>query len=126
MRPAPVTSVYQVDFAPKPAPRPNVAPTGRVPRVARLLALAHRIDAMVATGELRDLAHAAAMCGVTRPRMTQIASLTLLAPAIQLQILDLPPVAKGRDPITERNLRPITAEPRWEEQIRMWQELEDR
>ena len=120
MKPAPVTSVYQVDFAPRPAPRPTVAPTGRVPRVARLLALAHRIDAMVRGGELRDLAHAAEVCGVTRPRITQIMNLLLLAPEIQEALLELPLVTRGRDPITERNLRPIVAEPVWEEQLAMW------
>ena len=120
MRPAAVTSTYTVDFSPTPAPRPTVAPTGRVVRVARLLALAHRIDAMIRAGELRDLADAAAACGVTRARMTQIASLLLLAPVIQEAILDLPPVTQGRDPVTERQLRPIVAELDWNRQIDMW------
>ena len=114
------TTTYQVDFAPRPAPRPDVAPTGRLPRVTRLLALAHRIDAMICAGELRDLAHAAKVCGVTRPRMTQVMSLALLAPGIQEELLALPPVTTGRDPVTERQLRRIVAEPVWERQIELW------
>lgn len=41
----------------------------------------------------------------------------LLAPDIQEAILDLPAVTCGRDPITERRLRNIVAEPRWTHQL---------
>ncbi len=123
MKPAAAVTTHTVDFQPRPAPRPTVAPTGRVPRVARLLALAHRIDAMIRAGELRDLAHAAKVCGVSRPRMTQIANLLLLAPEIQEAILAMPPVTKGRDTITERTLRAIVAEPDWHRQRELWSEL---
>ena len=51
---------------------------------------------------------------MTRARVTQLVSLALLAPAIQEEILALPPVTTGRDVITERTLRPIVAEPVWE------------
>jgi hypothetical protein len=88
--------------------------------VARLLALAHEIERRIRAGELDDLAHAARVFGLTRARVTQIVSLTLLAPAIQAEILALPPVAVGRDPITERTLRPIVAEPVWERQVASW------
>ena len=105
------TSSYTVDFRPERAPTP--APAGRVPRVVRLLALAHRIDEMIRTGQIEDLATAARLCGVTRARMTQISNLLLLAPEIQEEILDLPPVTTGRDSVTERNLRNVVAEPDW-------------
>jgi hypothetical protein len=42
--------------------------------------LAHRIDAMVRTGEFRDYADAARALGLTRARITQITNLLLLAP----------------------------------------------
>ncbi len=116
------TTTHAVDFRPRPAPRPDVAPTPRVPRVARLLALAHRIDGMIRAGELVDLADAARACGVTRARMTQVANLLLLAPAIQEQILAMETMA-GRDPVTERGLRPMVAEPDWAAQMRMWREF---
>ena len=116
------TVAYTVQFRRTPPP-PAPEPVGRVPRVARLLALAHKIDGMIRSGELRDLAHAAKVVGVTRARMSQLMGLTLLAPQIQEAILDLPPVTKGRDPITERNLREIVAEPVWERQAVVWTKL---
>jgi len=91
--------------------------------VARHLALAHEIERRVRAGELDDLAHAARVFGLTRARVTQIASLTLLAPEIQAEILAMPPVTVGRDPITERTLRPIVAEPVWERQVGIWRSL---
>ena len=94
--------------------------------MARMLALAHRLDRMIAAGEIRDWADAARLCGVTRARMSQVASAVLLAPAIQLEILDLSPVTTGRDLITERHLRSIAAEPDWERQLAMWNEIKGR
>ncbi len=121
MRRAAATSSYVVDFR-RPRPTPLPEPVGRAPRVTRLLALAHRIDAMIRAGEIEDLATAARLCRVTRARMTQIMNLTLLAPGLQEAILDMPPVAKGRDLITERNLREIVAEVDWERQVAMWRD----
>ncbi len=113
------TVSYRVQFKREPVPPPP-EPVGRVPRVARLLALAHKIDAMICSGEIRDMAHAARLCGLTRARVTQVCNLLLLAPEIQEAILQLPAVTKGRDPVTERNLREIVAEPEWERQIVMF------
>jgi hypothetical protein len=47
-------------------------------------------------------------------------NLRQLAPDIQEEILFLPRVVAGRDPITERDLRPIAAELNWEGQGGMW------
>ena len=55
--------------------------------------------------------------------MTQITNLLNLAPDIQEAILFLPPVEHGRDPITERDLRPIVAVLDWWKQRRRWQGL---
>ena len=118
------TTVHLVDLRPKPAPRPTVAPVGRVPRIARLLALAHTIDQMVRVGELRDLADAARALGMTRARVSQVSALLLLAPEIQEAVLDLPLVT-GRDPITERQLRPIAAESDWNKQLILWREIHE-
>ena len=94
-RTAQARSTYTVDFGAT-APRgATQAATGRVPRVARMLALAHEIDRLIRAGELRDLADAARAMGLTRARVTQIANLLLLAPAIQEAILELPPVANS-------------------------------
>jgi hypothetical protein len=50
-----------------PAPTP-----GRVPRVSRLLALAHRLERLVRTGVVKDYADAARLGHVTRARISQI------------------------------------------------------
>lgn len=106
---------------PKPEPR-GVSP-GRVPRIARLMALAIKIDGLIASDAIADQAEAAAVGHVSRARMTQILNLLHLAPDIQAAILDLPRVERGRDPIVEPDLRPIAAEVDWEEQRQMWRSL---
>ena len=119
----PAMMSYTVDFAR--APRTEAAPdrAGRVLRVARLLALAHQIDGKVRAGEYADLADAARKLGLTRARVTQIVNLTQLAPVIQEAILTWPAITTGRDPVTERTLRAIVAEPPWPNQIALWNAL---
>ena len=117
------TTVVRVDFAPATPQRRDVAPTGRVPRVAQLLALAHKIDGMIRNGELDDLAEAAWRPNLTRARVTQTTNLLLLSPEIQEAILEMPLVTDGRDPVTERQLRPIAAEPDWKKQLSMWRQI---
>lgn len=118
------SATFSVAFARSGRPRPPLMlPPQRVPRVARQLALAHEIERRVRAGEIEDFAHAARVFGLTRARVTQIVSLTLLAPAIQGEILALPPVTAGRDAITERALRPIVAEAVWERQVARWSRL---
>ncbi len=101
-----------------PAPPPPVF--GRVPRIARLMALALRFQRLVESGDVRDYAELARLGHVTRARMTQIMNLLNLAPEIQEQVLFLPPVESGRDPVRELHLRPIAATPDWRKQRRMW------
>ncbi|MCP3994761.1 MAG: hypothetical protein GY722_06825 [bacterium] len=124
MRPAVARTVHRVDFGNKPAPRRDSGPSGRVPRVARGLAMAHKIDSQIRAGEFSDLADAARELSLTRARVTQIANLLLLSPQIQAAILELPLVTTGRDPISERQLRPIVAEPDWQRQIELWNEVQ--
>src|SRR5712692_4589495 len=95
---------------------PVSIPVGRVPRITRLLVLAHKIDGMIRSGEIRDWAEGARLLGVTRARMTQIAKLLLLAPPIQEGILNLSKVTRGPDPVTERALRTAAAEVDWQSQ----------
>ena len=122
-RPAQARSTYTVDFGAKSAQRPTRRDTGRVPRVARMLALAHKIDARIRSGEFRNLADAARAIDVTRARMTQLMNLLLLAPEIQEAILALPPTLAGRDSITERTLRDVVIECSWEDQRRLWKQI---
>jgi hypothetical protein len=88
----------------KPAPRPRTAPR-RGERGARLLALAHAIDAGALS--YAQVAHA---LGISRARVTQIAALTLLAPDIQQRLLH------GDPNIHERALRAALRFVDWNQQ----------
>ncbi len=87
------------------------------------MALAIRLEALIATDHVPSYAGLARLLGVSRARLTQIANLTLLAPDIQEAILFLPPVVNDREPITERHLRPLVAEPDWQRQRALWKRL---
>ena len=100
-------------------------PEGSVPRVAKLMALAIRCEELVRRGEVTDYADLARLGHVTRARMTQIISLLNLAPDIQEELLFLPRTTQGRDPISERELRPICAVADWRRQRRLWRQLQD-
>jgi hypothetical protein len=119
-----LTTVFRSKFRGHEAgrkPAPEVAmPTGRVPRVTRLLALAHRFEKLIRAGEVRDYAELARLGHVTRARLTQIMNLLSLAPDIQEKILFLPAVETGEDPIHERRLRPLMAALDWNQQRRAW------
>jgi hypothetical protein len=59
---------------------PPPAAIGRVPRVARLLALALRCQSLVQAGVIANYAALAQLGHVSRARVTQILNLLLLAP----------------------------------------------
>lgn len=96
------------------------APVGRIPRVSRLMALAIRFDQMIRDGVVVDQAELARLGHVTRARVTQIMDLLGLAPDIQEAVLFLPATQRGRESITERDLRPIAAIADWGRQRRAW------
>lgn len=101
----------------KAAPRADL---GRVPRLSRLMALAIHMDDLIRQGAVTDYAELARLAHVTRARMTQIMNLLHLAPDLQEAILLLPRSRGGRDPITEREIRPLAAAPDWRKQRAMW------
>lgn len=107
------------------APRSEITPPPRVPRLARLMALAIRFDRLIADGVVRDYADIARLGHVTRARLTQIMSLLFLAPDIQEAILFLPviPVDGGADSLTERDVRSILTITDWTQQRRWWKAL---
>lgn len=100
---------------------PVTPPVGRIPRVAKLMALAIRFDGLIRSGAVTDYAELARLGHVTRARITQIMNLLHLAPDIQEALLHLPRVESGRDPIQLRDLQPIAAEPDWRRQRELWQ-----
>ena len=100
-----------------------VLPPGRVPRVARLLALAHRFHELLRGGAVKDFAELARLGRVTRARISQVMNLLNLAPAIQEEILFLARTEHGRDAIILADLQPIASVMSWPEQRRMWAQL---
>jgi hypothetical protein len=86
-------------------------------RLARMVALAHLIERLTENGDLRDYADAARRLGVSRERVSQVARLRFLAPAIQERILC------GNEPISERQLRPVAKCLHWEEQGKLVETL---
>jgi hypothetical protein len=101
-------------------PRPVRPERGTVPRVARVLALAHHFQKLIDEGVVASQAQLAALAGLTGARVTQIMNLLVLAPDIQEEILFLPRVTEGRALITERALRHVIATSVWREQRHRW------
>ena len=89
-------------------------PQGRPHRIARVVALAHRLDELVRSGAVRDYGELARLGHVSPARICQFLTLLHLAPAIQEYLLFL--TTGERMPISEPSLRKIAREPRWDRQ----------
>ncbi len=94
--------------------------TSRVPRIARLMALAIRMEHLIRAGGIIDYSQLAQLGHVSRARITQIMNLLLLAPDIQEQILFLPAARGSRHPVRLAQLQPIARIPDWNRQRRLW------
>src|SRR5882762_1791895 len=106
------------------AEQPSLAlPPGRVPWLARFLALALRLDQQLRQGVLKDCGEVARVGHVTRARVSQILTLVNLAPDIQEAILFLPRTQRGRDPVILSDVLPIAMELDWKRQRRAWRRL---
>jgi hypothetical protein len=102
-------------------PEPVNEPVGRPPRVARLIALSHKLEARVQLGEVNDYAELAKLAHVSPARIAQIVILVQLAPDIQEYVLFLSSEHAGL--ISERELREIAREPLWDRQRALFQEM---
>ena len=98
-------------------------PPGRVPRLARFLALALRLEGQLRQGVFKDCGEVARVGHVTRARVSQILTLVYLAPDIQEAILFLPRTQRGRDPVILSDVMPIATELDWKRQRRAWRRL---
>ncbi len=102
--------------------RPDRVPTLRVGELSAAQKRAYAIaDNRLA--EIRDYTDLARLGYVTPARITQIMCLLHLAPDIQEALLFLPRTLQGRDPIREKDLRPIAAVQHWSRQHKMWAQL---
>jgi DNA invertase Pin-like site-specific DNA recombinase len=100
----------------------RIAAPGTLPRIARLLALAIKLEGLVREGAVRDYAELARLGHVTRARITQIMSLLYLAPDIQESILFWDGDSRMQ-PMAESNVRHIARCIHWDEQRRLWRDL---
>lgn len=103
----------------------NNVPRGKVPRIARLMAMAIHCNKLIQNGMITDQSELARFGQVTTARTTQIMSLLALAPDIQEEILFLPRTAQGRDLIKETDVRNIASVLDWRKQRRLWGTLRD-
>ena len=100
-------------------------PTGRVPRITRLLALAHRCHRLIQDGTIINQSELAHYGQISTTRMTQIMWMDNLAPDIQEEILFLPNTVKGRDRVKEADIRPIAKTLDWKQQRKMWRAIKN-
>ena len=95
----------------------------RVPHITKLMALAIRLEHLLANGQVKDQAEIARAAGITRARVTQILNLINLAPNIQQAILDLEPTTDHVPRFREGEVRQIAITPNWEKQRLLWKRL---
>ena len=136
MMASPQTVVCQIPFRRRvrqrgeitasPAETAPQVPAGRVPRIARLMALALRFEELLREGEIKNYTQLARLGHVSRARISQIMRLTLLSPAIQEALLFLPRTLSGRDPIHLRQLLSVAAALDWRQQMVLWKEIEEK
>ena len=86
----------------------------KIYRAARLLALAHRYQKILDSGEVKSMAELARLGRVSRARITQIMDLLMLAPEIQEAVLC------GDTAATLREVLPIAGRAAWSEQQSRW------
>jgi hypothetical protein len=97
--------------------------SGRVPRLARLMALALRLEGLLHSGVVPHQAELARLGQVSRARISQILNLVNLAPDVQEQILFLPPLFQGRERLHLADAQALCRTFDWRRQRRLWQAL---
>ena len=105
------------------APQPKRPPIGRLPRIARYMALAIYYEDLIRKGHVHDYAEIATLGHVTRARVTQIMNLRLLAPDIQEELITLNRVIKGRDSLSLRQFHTIALDNDWRSQRKQWKAM---
>ena len=115
---------FTVPFRRIPAPRtlatePFFERPDTPPRIARLVALAHKLDTLVRSGAVSGYAELARLGHISPARLTQIMVLLHLAPSIQEYLLFVS-AAEARF-ICEREMRNIARQPRWDRQYKLFQ-----
>ena len=108
----------ELQFPGRRAPEPQE----RIPKLTALLVLGHCFEQTITRGLVKDYAAIGRLTGLSRARVTQIANLTLLSPAIQETILSADRTCRLTW-IPERVFRSLLLHPDWEEQRRFLSKL---
>jgi hypothetical protein len=98
----------------------------RIPRIARLMALALKFEQMIAQSVVSDYTELAALGHVSGARLTQIMNLRNLAPDIQEEVLFLSAAVVERCRISESSVRRLSSLLLWREQRARWEVLKSR
>ena len=96
-------------------------PASEPAKLARVVALAHQMEACIRSGEAADYGELARRSQVSHERIAQIVILAQLAPDIQEYVLFLSAQHAGL--ISELALRNIAREPRWDRQRAQFRKL---
>src|SRR5262245_57665676 len=104
----------------------QTVPPGRVPRISRVMALAIHFEDLLRSGTVSNTIELARLAKVAQPRITQVLNLLHLALDTQEELLFLPLVTQGRDPINEKQLRRVCADVSWRLQREKWESLRKR
>ena len=107
-----------------PATETTEARLCRIPRIARLMALAWHVEELVRSGTVGSYAAAARLGRVSRARLSQVLGLLNLAPDLQEQLLFLEHPARGRPAPVLRQVLIVAAALDWVEQRRRWRKLQ--
>jgi site-specific DNA recombinase len=102
---------------------PPENPRERLPRIARLLALAVKFETLIHRGVVKDYAELARLGQVSRARVTQIMNLLNLSPYIQEQILFWAQGPLDKRTIRETTVRALSSELNWNRQRERWEEI---
>ena len=105
--------------------QPEQPTPGRIPRITKMMALAIRLDHLINSGQVTDQAELARVGHVSRARLTQFLDLTLLAPDIQEEILDLENFRGTKRSPLEIDIREIAASHCWRTQRCRWRKIID-
>jgi hypothetical protein len=97
-----------------------VAATPSVPRISRLLALALKMEQMIADGTVKNYGELAHLGQVSAARISQVMNLLHLAPDIQEDILL---GSTPEDRVRESAVRKLSAVALWSEQRDGWRKL---
>jgi hypothetical protein len=74
---------------PRLRPGRAIEPVGRPPRLAHLVALAHRLEALVRSGQVKNYMELVELAHLSPARIAQIVILAQLAPEIQEYVLPI-------------------------------------